>query len=440
MKGFRRGFTKNQKISFKSDYYMIELQLDLETVSQSDMKKLVQINTVCNNSTGQIMHDIQEEAVEQGYDAISFVGRRKVYKDLKCEKFGNPISFWSHVVLNTLFDCQGYGSYFATKKLIRRLREEKPDIIHLHNLHGYYLHLPLLFRYLKAEFRGRLFWTFHDCWPFTGHCPHFVIAECDRWKTKCCKCPQKKSYPISLFFDSSYKNYENKKRMFTSVKDLTIITPSEWLGELAKESFFKGFNVQVVNNGIDTDIFSPCLDNQKARKILNKYNIPDNRKILLGVAGIWESRKGLDKFIGLSDLVDDSYIIVLVGLSKRRIKSMPNNIIGIEHTENKADLAVLYSMAHIFINPSMEESFSLVTVEAMACGTPVIALGTSAVKELVDADCGIILQENSVENYMEAVREIETKNLSRELIAQKALRYSKECMTKKVLELYEYTE
>lgn len=404
------------------------------------MKKLVQINTVCNSSTGQIMHDIQAEAVNHGYDAISFVGRRKAYTDLKCEKFGNPVSFWSHVALNTLFDCQGYGSYFATKRLVRRLREEKPDIIHLHNLHGYYLHLPLLFRYLKTEFKGKLFWTFHDCWPFTGHCPHFVIAECDKWKKECYKCPQKMSYPISFFFDLSSRNYENKKRMFTSVNDLTVITPSEWLKHLVEESFFKSFDVHTVHNGIDTDIFYPYRDSQKTREILDKYNIPDNRKILLGVAGIWEARKGLDKFIGLSDLVGDDYIIVLVGLNKHRIKSMPGNIIGIERTENKVDLAVLYSMAHIFINPSMEESFSLVTVEAMACGTPVIALGTSAVKELVDTDCGIILKENRVEDYIEAVKEIEAKNLSGRMIAQKALRYRKEYMTGKVLELYECAE
>lgn len=399
-------------------------------------KKLVQINTVCNSSTGQIMHDIQKKAEEEGYSTASFVGRRKPYADLKCEKFGNGLSFWLHVSINTVFDCQGYGSYFATKKLIRRLREEKPDIIHLHNLHGYYVHIPTLFKYLKTEFEGRLFWTFHDCWPFTGHCPHFVIAKCGRWMAGCYGCPQKSLYPISFFLDASKKNYENKKRMFTDVNNLTIITPSEWMKGLIEESFFKGFDIRVVNNGIDTGIFSPCTDNGKMRKILAKYNIPDNKKILLGVASVWEKRKGLDTFIELSSAMGSEYAIALVGLSKRQIHSMPSGIIGIERTENKSDLAILYSLAHIFINPSMEESFSLVTVEAMACGTPVIVLDTSAVKELVCPDNGIVLSEYGVADYNEAIVRLERLGLTSEQVAKTAQKYDVRKVMSEMVSLY----
>ncbi|MBD5494019.1 MAG: glycosyltransferase [Lachnospiraceae bacterium] len=399
-------------------------------------KKIVQINTVCNTSTGQIMHDIQLAAQREGYDTISFVGRRKVYTDLKCEKFGNFFSFWTHVVLTVLFDCQGYGSFFSTKKLIKRLREEKPDIIHLHNLHGYYLNLPLLFRYLDNEFKGKIYWTFHDCWPFTGHCPYFVMAECDKWKRGCYKCPQKSQYPISLCFDASSLNYRRKKAMFTALESLVIITPSEWMKDLVKASFFNTMQVNVINNGIDIGIFHPCQDIRQLRDVLHKYNIPSNKKILLGVASIWEKRKGLDLFISLAEQIPEKYIIVLVGLTPRQIKRMPKSIIGLVRVESKEELAILYSSSQIFINPSMEESFSLVTVEAMACGTPVIALDTSAVKELVDTESGIVLSENKPEAYIDAIQRIENAEMRREKIAESACKYSKERMVDRVLQLY----
>lgn len=399
-------------------------------------KKVVQINTVCNASTGQIMHDIQWAAQQKGYDTISFVGRRRVYTDIECEKFGNFISFWMHVILNTLLDIQGYGSYFTTRRLVKRLREENPDIIHLHNLHGYYLNLPLLFRYLNLEFEGKIYWTFHDCWPFTGHCPYFVMAECSKWKHGCCHCPQKKQYPISLGIDASAFNFRHKQKMFTALETLVIITPSEWMKGLIKESFFKTNRIEVINNGIDCSIFYPRNNLIQIHKVLDKYQIPTDKKVLLGVASIWEKRKGLDLFVSLADYIAEDYIIVLIGLSRKQIRRMPKKIIGLERTESKEELAVLYSIAHIFVNPSIEESFSLVTIEAMACGVPIIALNTSAVNELVDTESGVILSENRPEAYLEAIQYIENAGMERERIAAKACYYSKEKMVEKVLQLY----
>lgn len=399
-------------------------------------KKVVQINTVCNGSTGQIMHDIQQAAEQEGYDTISFVGRRKVYTDLKCEKFGNAVSFWMHVIVNTLLDAQGSASYVTTRRLIKRLHEENPDIIHLHNLHGYYLNLSLLFRYLQEEYKGKIYWTFHDCWPFTGHCPYFVMAQCDRWKSGCHDCPQKKQYPVSLGLDASARNYRRKSKLFTSPEKLVIITPSQWMKGLIEESFFEGKRVEVVPNGIDHVVFYPRKDKAQIRRVLQKYRIGEQKKILLGVASIWEKRKGLELFVALAGKLSQDYVIVLAGLTKKQIRKMPENVIGIERTENREELAVLYSAAHIFLNPSIEESFSMVTVEAMACGAPVIALDTSAVKELVDEECGIVIDDNRPEAYLEAIALIEKRNLSKERIARKAERYSKERMVESVLRLY----
>lgn len=397
-------------------------------------KRLVQINTVCNASTGRIMGDIQREAIKQGYDAISFVGRRKPFEDIPCEKFGNPISFWIHVLITTVFDRQGFGSYFTTRKLIKRLREEKPDIIHLHNLHGYYLNLPVLFRYLKEEFEGKLFWTFHDCWPFTGHCAYFTAVDCDKWKRECSKCPNKRVYPISFLVDSSTKNYRDKKKMFENLKNLTIITPSQWGADLVKQSFLKQYPVQTVKNGVDLQTFSYT---EITKEVACKYKFPCGKKILLGVASIWDKRKGLDDFFNLAKVLPREYLIVLVGLTKRQIKKMPVNIIGVPRTENVEELVQIYSAAHIFINPSLEETFSLVTVEALACGTPVIVLDTSAVKELVCSNNGVVLSKHGNEEYVQAIKKIEEKNFSREQISITVQKYDNDLFVKKVLKLYE---
>lgn len=395
--------------------------------------KVIQINTVCNTSTGKIMGDIQRQAEMAGYETLSFVGRRKPFKDLPCEKFGNGISFWIHVIINTIFDRQGYGSYFATRWLVRRLRDEKPDIIHLHNLHGYYLNLPLLFDYLINEFEGNVFWTFHDCWPFTGHCPYFTDKNCNKWINGCNHCPNKMEYPISLFIDASTVNYQDKKKMFCSLKNLTIITPSEWMAELIKKSFIGNFSVNVVHNGVDLNTFSYSPD----KEILAKYGIDSEKKILLGVAGIWEKRKGLVDFLELGKKISNEYKIVLVGLTKRQIKKLPEYIKGIERTDDVQELAKLYSAAHIFINPSVEESFSLVTVEAMACGTPVIALDTSAVKELICDYNGIVLKRHMAEDYIWAIKKIEDMKLDREKIQSTVKKYDVKLFSEKIIQMYE---
>lgn len=351
--------------------------------------KLVQINTVCNGSTGKIMGDIQRAANKCGFETISFYGRRKGYKDLKCEKIGGFFSFWYHVFLTTVFDMQGHGSYFKTKKLVKRIKEENPDIIHLHNIHGYYINYKVLFKYLKNEYKGKLFWTFHDCIPFTGHCSHFVLANCNKWEKQCYKCPNKKKYPTSLFLDRSYKNYLEKKELFTNLNNLTIITPSDWLNKLVKKSFLKDYKVVTINNGIDLNLFKPTIDN----KIKDKYNIPENRKILLGVASVWTKEKGFNDFIQLSNIINDEFIIVLIGLNKNQIRKLKKykNIIGIERTENQLELVKLYSIADVFFNPSKEETFSLVTLEAIACGTPVIVYDNTPMVEFVNNENGLII-------------------------------------------------
>lgn len=395
-------------------------------------KKLIQINTVCNGSTGNIMRQIQIGAQKQGYETISFYGRRKGYSDLQCEKFGGSIVFWSHVIWNTVTDRQGMFSYFVTKKMVKRLKEEQPDIIHLHNLHGYYLNYPLLFKYLREEFAGKIVWTFHDCWPMTGHCPHFVIARCDKWKVQCNKCPNKGVYPISWFLDSSRYNYKAKKKLFSGFENMTIVTPSGWMKNIVENSFLKDTKTVVVSNGIELDVFYPRTNFER----IKKYQIPYEKKVILGVASIWEERKGLGVFINLAKKLEENYVIVLVGLNHKQKEKMLPNMIGIERTENKDELAEIYSRADVFVNPSEEESFSLVTIEAMACGTPVVALDSSAVKELVNENNGDVLHAPRIQDYIDAIKKCERMKSKADAIRRSVEKYSVQNMVKGILEIY----
>ena len=405
-------------------------------------KSLVEINTVVNNSTGRIMHDIQREADISGMETLSIVGRRHVYTDVPCVKFGNALSFWIHVIWTTLTDRHGLEpvlSVIYTGKMVRRIREANPDIIHLHNIHGYYLHYPTLMKYLAYEYKGKIIWTFHDLWPITGHCAYYSAVNCDKWMTGCNHCPNKKRYPVSLGLDGSRKNYEIKKELFTSLSNLTITVPSEWMASQVRQSFMGKYPVEVIHNGIDTAVFDH-------NRLIADLDIESNKcadetaysdkKILLSVASIWDERKGLKDLVALSDKLSDDYVMVIVGLSKHQISRLPKGVIGITRTENIEELVSLYSRAHIFINPSLEESFSLVTVEALSCGCPCIVLDTSAVAELVNDDNGVVLHSHKPEDYLDAIKSIENRGYSRESVRATALKYDNKYMLEGYMRLY----
>ncbi len=388
------------------------------------------------------MHDIQREADTSGMETLSIVGRRHIYTDVPCVKFGNALSFWIHVIWTTLTDRHGLEPFLSviyTGKMVRRIREANPDIIHLHNIHGYYLHYPTLMKYLAYEYKGKIIWTFHDLWPITGHCPHYVAIDCRKWMTGCNHCPNKKRYPVSLGLDGSRKNYEIKKELFTSLSNLTITVPSEWMASQVRQSFMGKYPVEVIHNGIDTVVFdhnrlAVDSDTENSRCV-GKTEWSD-KKILLSVASIWDERKGLKDLVALSDKLSDDYVMVIVGLSKHQINRLPKGVIGITRTENIDELVSLYSRAHIFINPSLEESFSLVTVEALSCGCPCIVLDTSAVAELVNDDNGVVIHSHKPEDYLDAIKSIENRGYSRESVRATALKYDNKYMLEGYMRLY----
>lgn len=358
--------------------------------------KVYQINSVCGyGSTGKIVLDLAD-ALQANGDECRIAYGRGLCQDPRAFRFATDLGVKLHGVLSRITDRQGFYSDSATRRLIADIKAYAPDVIHLHNLHGYYLNVQTLFQFLK-RYRKPIVWTLHDCWAFTGHCAYYSFAGCNRWKEGCHHCPQRKAYPSSLLLDQSLKNYRQKKELFASVADMTIITPSFWLQEQVKHSFLGHCQVETIYNGINLDIFSPDEGN-----VREKYSF-GNKKIVLGVANIWEPRKGLQDLLSLSKRLPGEYQLVLVGLSDEQIAHLPGNVIGISRTQSTAELAQLYSAAHVYVNTSYEETMGLTTVEALACGTSVVVYDQTAVPEIVSAECGTVVAAGDIDQLCKAI-------------------------------------
>lgn len=372
-------------------------------------QKVLLINSVCGiGSTGRICTDLAQQFEKQGNEVKIAYGRNS-YVPKQFQKYavriGNNFDVKLHALQTRLFDNHGFGSYNATKKFLNWVEEYNPNLIWLHNIHGYYINIELLFNWLKQHQNIQVKWTLHDCWAFTGHCTHFMIAKCNKWQTECKNCPQKKMYPVSLFKDNSKQNFEKKKKLFTGLQNLTLITPSQWLANLVKQSFLKEYSVEVVYNTIDKNIFKPTPSDFR-----KKYGL-ENKKIILGVASIWDYRKGLNDFIELSKMLDDKYKIILVGLTQKQIKSLPRNILGLQKTNSPQELAQIYSASDVFFNPTYEDNYPTVNLEAQACGTPVVTYDVGGCKEtLIDEKSCCI----EVGNYKKVLETIGTNCVTNE--------------------------
>lgn len=355
--------------------------------------KVLMINSVCGiGSTGRICTDIADALIADGHECKIAYGRSSVpekYKDISYH-IGGEFAVRLNGVKARLFDNEGFNAKRATKKLVNWIKTYNPDVIHLHNLHGYYLNVKILFDYLKTCGK-KIVWTLHDCWSFTGHCSYFTLVKCEQWQSHCSYCPQKNSYP-KAFRSKAKKNFDKKRNAFTGVLDLTIVTPSKWLADLVEKSFLKEYPIEVINNGIDLTVFKPTESDFR-----EKHGLQD-KKIILGVASVWDKRKGLDDFFELAKIISDDYRIVLVGLNDKQLKRLPKNVIGVKRTNSVAELAGLYSTADVYITTSVEETFGMTVVESLACETPAIVYNKSALSELVN--CGAILCYNSAVNEL----------------------------------------
>lgn len=369
--------------------------------------QLLQINTVVNTgSTGRIAEEIGEVFLKHGHKSFIAYGRGNRPSKSKLIKIGSTIDVLFHVLKTRISDRHGFGSKNSTKELINKIKVINSDAIGLHNLHGYYINIEILFNFLK-KFNKPVVWTLHDCWAFTGHCAHFERADCYKWQTQCYDCPLTKYYPKS-FIDNSRRNFIDKKRLFTGLKKLHIVAPSEWLSKHIENSFLSNYPLTVINNGIDLNLFKPVLPSREKFKELNI----SNKKTILGVSNVWTDRKGFYDFIKLSEILGKEYKIILVGLKKNQFKLLPSNITGLTRTENVSDLAELYSLASVFVNPTYSDNFPTTNLEALACGTPVITYNTGGSPETIDNETGMVVEKGNVRELAEAIKQITSNDKS----------------------------
>lgn len=358
--------------------------------------KVLQINTVYpHGSTGKIANGIHDLCIKQGIECITayryepsgniLVDTKTISSYLDCH-IHNRLSTWTMM--------QGCFSYFKTRSFLRWVKDYDPDVIHLHNIHGSYINHKLFFKYLK-KYKRKVLWTLHDCWSLTGGCPYYDMVDCDKWKTLCYSCPQKTGH-----IDGSKIMHQRKKKWFSGVPNMTLVANSEWTASQVKMSYMKQYPVKVIYNGLDFSVFKPTDSDFRQH-----YGL-ENKKIVLGVAFGWGPRKGLDVFIQLARRLPDEYKIVLVGTNEHVDKQLPDNVLSIHRTQNQCELARIYTAADVFVNPTREEAFGLVNIEALACGTPGVTFRTGGSPECYDITCGVVVEKNDIDAMEREIRRI----------------------------------
>lgn len=395
--------------------------------------KVLQINSVCGiRSTGRICTDIadmlreNEDACRIGY------GRSQVperYQQIAVP-IGGRLNTMLHGIGSRLFDNTGFYSSAATRKFLKWVDSYKPDIVHLHNIHGYYVNIELLFKYLKKK-NLPVVWTLHDCWAFTGHCSHFAAQGCQKWQQQCYSCSLRKEYPASFLLDNSRGNYCRKKTLFGGIEKMQIVTPSDWLASCVKQSFLGEYPVMTIQNGVELSSFRPTESD-----FVQSYGL-QGKKLVLGVASAWSKHKGLGAFYRLAKLLGKDYQVVLVGLTAAQLEELPSDVVGIARTNSVQELARLYTAAYVHVSMSREETMGLTVIEANACGTPVVVFDSTALPEIVTPDTGVVLKECTPEAVAKTLLETD---FSKERYAEKCIaharQFEKKKMYSKYIELY----
>lgn len=391
------------------------------------MQTILQINVDANvGSTGKIAEQIGLLAEANGYESYMAYGRDNSNSKLKTIRIGNDFDVMRHGLETRLFDRHGLASRSATKRFVGQIKDLNPDIIHLHNIHGYYLNYPILFKYLN-ERGGPVVWTLHDCWPFTGHCAYFMMNGCEKWKSQCHDCPSLRQYPSSVMMDGSRRNYNLKKDYFSSiVSQLTLVPVSNYVANYIPDSILRNADLKVIHNGIDLNVF--------------KLGWEEKKRIVLGVANVWNERKGLDDFFCLRKLLPPDLRIILVGLSENQIRKLPNGIEGISCTTNQHELASIYSDAMVLYNPTYEDNYPTVNLEAIACGTPVITYRTGGSPESISDETGLVFGQGDVHGVAKAIEAIDNgfMKFNPEVLREVAkVRFNKDDCFRSYLNLYD---
>lgn len=393
--------------------------------------KVLQISTVCGSgSVGRITVDIYHTLEQDGDEGLIAYGRRKGPEGVRAYKFGSGPDMGMHV-LSTFFRGEhGFASAGQTKKLIRKIEQWKPDVIHLHNIHGFILQVELLFAYLKQAGKP-VVWTLHDCWAYTGHCAFYDYTGCRGWQTGCQDCKEyRRTYPYALFRNHTAQNFVRKREAFTGVPNLTLVVPSRWLKAQVESSFLRDYPVKVIPNGIDRERFRPVEQGLRHRLGF------DGKFLVLGVANVWERRKGLCYFLELARRLPENFRIILIGLNKKQRKALPENVMGLLRTASVDELAEYYSMADVFVNATLEDNFPTTNLEALACGTPVITFDTGGSPESLDESCGRIVPKGDVDGLVQAILQEQAQPKRRTACREKSEQYEKYDRFQEYVKLY----
>lgn len=398
-------------------------------------RRLLQINSVVGTgSTGRIVEWIAGAAQLHGWETATIVGRKSGKSEHVLFDYSNKLSTLVHFLLTRILDKHGKGSILATHRIIHRIKRFQPDVIHLHNLHGYYVNIELLLKYI-AKSNIQCVITMHDCWLLTGHCAYFDFVNCQRWKDTCYSCPQLSTYPKS-FMDNSTLNHRRKKELFQDITKITLVPVSNWLSKKIDSSHLRSKDIKVIHNGIDLSKFCYSGNNE----FRETYKI-GNQRIILGVANDWSPRKGLKDFIELNNRIDHrDYVIVLVGVKRKLQSILPKEIRIVPKTNSIAELAQIYSESSVFVNPTYEDNYPTTNLEAMACGTPVLTYNTGGSPESITNETGLVVECGDVDKLMEGVNFLCKQN--RSLIRQKCIEHAaqnfcSEKQYKKYISLYD---
>ncbi|WP_053373004.1 glycosyltransferase [Paenibacillus sp. FJAT-27812] len=380
--------------------------------------KVLQINTVYRvKSTGRTCYELSMSMEKAGHECYTAYGFG-FWEDKNSYRIGNNKEYYFHNISSRVTGKQGYYSVNGTKRLINYIKKINPDIIHLRNLHANYLNLPILFDYLaNADIPVVL--NLHDCWAFTGKCAHYTEIGCYKWKTQCGKCPKIKEYPSSIFRDFTTTMYEDKKKWFSSIKNLTVVGVSKWVAEQARQSFLSNRSITSIYNWIDHEIFKPYQE-----EVFQKYDIEDTKFTIIGVSAIWSNDSPrLQDFRELAKIINDDMQIILVGQTQGTINEI-DKIKFIPFVDNTKDLAKLYSSADVYVHLSVEDTFGKVIAEAMACGTPAIVYNSTACPEIIGEGCGYIAEPRDVEQIYNHI--VKIKENGKQYYSDNCVRFTKE--------------
>lgn len=396
------------------------------------------INTVYGvGSTGKIVRDLEMELTKQGHTVRVCYGRKSSAKSKNAVQVSSKIETYIDALLTRLTGLHGCFSPISTQKIIKEIDRFNPDIVHLHNIHGYYVNIYRLITYLKKR-EIRVVWTLHDELMFTGKCSY--AYGCDKWRVECGQCPQIQEYPKSLFFDFSKLQFRWKKKCLKNIKDFCFVTPSKWLKERVESSILNSASCAVINNGIDiTETFVV----READRLRNALNIGDKKVVLTVTDDVFSDRKGIKEFCDLADMNSEQPLVFIV-VGGVREDLQRDNILYIPKTASQKELGEYYSLADVFVIPSKCDNFPTVCIESLACGTPVIGFDAGGISETApDETIGKFVKTDDMQALNSCLHHFlsnpanERKEFSRKYAEE---HYDKKTMVDRYIELYSKLE